>query len=85
MLLDEPTSSLDPSVTQAIEKLIVEIVEQEKITALVVTHNPDQALRIAGEALLLVEGHLIESGAVDEVINFPKTESGQKYKARELK
>jgi putative ABC transport system ATP-binding protein len=85
MLLDEPTSSLDPSVTQAIEKLIVEIVEQEKITALVVTHNPDQALRIGGEALLLVEGNLIESGTVDEVINYPKTEFGQRYKARELK
>jgi putative ABC transport system ATP-binding protein len=85
MLLDEPTSSLDPSVTQAVEKLIIEIVEQEKLTALVVTHNPDQAIRIGGEALLLVDGNLIESGYVDELINNPKTELGQKYKARELR
>lgn len=85
MLLDEPTSSLDPSVTQAIEKLIIEIVEQEKLTALVVTHNPDQALRIGGEALLLVDGNLIESGSVNEIINNPKSELGQKYKSRELK
>jgi len=85
MLLDEPTSSLDPSVTQAIEKLIVQIVEQEKLTALVVTHNPDQALRIRGEALFLVDGNLVEYGSVDEIINNPKTELGQKYKSRELK
>jgi putative ABC transport system ATP-binding protein len=85
LLLDEPTSALDPSVTHAIEKLIIAIVEQENLTALVVTHNPDQALRIGGEALLLVGGNLIESGTVDEIINNPKTELGQKYKARELK
>lgn len=84
ILLDEPTSSLDPSITDKIEKLVLEVVECEKLTAIVVTHFPDQALRIGQEALLLVNGKLVEYGAVDDVINNPKSDEGLKYKRKEL-
>ena len=85
ILLDEPTSALDPSITDAIEKLIKEIVCREKLTAIVVTHHPEQALRIGQEALLMVDGELVESGTVDDIINNPKTEFGKRYKAKELR
>lgn len=85
ILLDEPTSALDPAHTEAIEKLIIEIVEFEKLTALVVTHDPHQALRIGAEILLMVNGSLVESGTGDDVINNPKTDLGKKFKARKLK
>lgn len=85
ILLDEPTSALDPSYTEAIEKLIVDIVARGKLTAIVVTHNPEQALRIGQEALLMVDGKLIESGEASRVINDPQTEQGRLYKRKALK
>lgn len=85
ILLDEPTSSLDPSATQTIEQLVKNIVIREELTALVVTHHPEQALRIGQEALLLVNGEIVEAGQVEQVINNPQTKSGLLYKARELK
>lgn len=85
VLLDEPTSALDPGYTHAIESLIKEIVECEHLTAIVVTHQPEQALRIGQEALLMADGKLIESGDVDEIINNPKSEIGTLYKERKLR
>lgn len=85
LLLDEPTSALDPTHTDAIENLIKEIVKDRQITALMVTHHPEQALRMSGETILMVEGRLIESGASDDVINNPRTELGKKYREKKLK
>lgn len=85
ILLDEPTSALDPSITETIEQLILSIVKQQNLTAILVTHNPQQALRIGQNALLLVNGKLVETGTVDEVLNNPKTDFGKKYKAKELR
>ncbi|MFQ5453927.1 MAG: ATP-binding cassette domain-containing protein [Candidatus Zixiibacteriota bacterium] len=85
ILLDEPTSALDPGNQEAIEKLIQEIVVNEKLTAIVVTHHPDQALRIGQDAILMVDGKIVESGIVEQVINHPQSISGKLYKARQLK
>lgn len=85
ILLDEPTSALDPTHTEAIEKLIKEIADVKKLTAIVVTHSPEQAMRIGGETLLLVDGKLEESGTAEQVINRPRTEPGKLYKAKQLK
>ena len=56
-----------------------------KQIALVSTHQPEQAVRIGEEVLLLADGKLIESGTVDQVINHPTTEIGRMYKERKLK
>jgi putative ABC transport system ATP-binding protein len=84
-LLDEPTSALDPTITEAIEKTVREIVDNTGLTVIMVTHDPNQALRMKGETLLLVKGKLVESGTSEQVINQPSTELGRKYKARELR
>jgi putative ABC transport system ATP-binding protein len=85
VLLDEPTSALDPSYTDLIETLIRDIVHQMGLTVIMVTHNPEQALRIGGETLLLVAGRLIESGLCQKVISDPQTEPGRLYKRKQLK
>ena len=85
VLLDEPTSALDPTYTEAIEQLIKHIVDTENLTALVVTHNPQQALRVGGEALLMVRGKIVESGEVSQVINDPQSEQGKLYQKRQLR
>ncbi len=83
-LLDEPTSALDPSITEAIEQTIKEIINLTNLTVIMVTHNPDQALRMGGESLLLVDGKLIETGHVEHVINNPSTQLGRQYRSRDL-
>lgn len=85
ILLDEPTSSLDPSYTEAIEQTILEIVKNTDLTVLVVTHHPNQALRLKGKAILLVEGKLIEAGSAEQIINDPRSELGKRYKNRQLR
>ncbi|MFC1475348.1 ATP-binding cassette domain-containing protein [Candidatus Zixiibacteriota bacterium] len=85
ILLDEPTSALDPTYTQAIENLVKEIVSEQKVTAIVITHHPQQALKLGEESLLLVKGRLVESGISEQIINNPQSEEGKQYKAMELK
>ena len=85
VLLDEPTSALDPSHTAGIEKLIKEMANSIKLTVIMVTHHPEQALRMGGEALLLVSGMLVEHGAAEQVVNDPQTDLGRRYKNKELK
>ena len=85
VLLDEPTSALDPTYTEAIEITIKDIVTHTNLTVLMVTHNPEQALRMGGEGLLLVSGKLIETGSCEQIINNPSTELGKMYRERKLK
>lgn len=85
VLLDEPTSALDPSYTESIENLVKAIVRQMSLTVIMVTHNPEQALRIGGETILMVAGRLVESGPCERVIKDPQTEEGHLYKAKRLK
>ncbi len=85
LLLDEPTSSLDPSYTEAIERTILEIVKNTELTVIVVTHHPNQALRLNGETILLVDGKLVETGPAVNIINDPQTELGKRYKNKQLR
>jgi putative ABC transport system ATP-binding protein len=84
LLLDEPTSALDPSSSKKIEDLILTLAGQLCLTVIIVTHNPEQALRLGGKALLLADGKLIESGDAGDVLTSPTTELGRKYIHKEL-
>ncbi len=83
VLLDEPTSALDPGNTLAIEELIRNIARRHELTVIMVTHNPEQAVRMGGEALLLYKGELAEWGGSDQVVNNPRTEIGRRYKEKD--
>ena len=48
LLLDEPTSALDDAAKAGIEKLILQIVDQRKLTCIIVTHDIAQAARVFG-------------------------------------
>jgi putative ABC transport system ATP-binding protein len=66
LILDEPTSALDVKATTRIEDLLVSLAD-DGLTIVVVTHDLDQARRIASHALLLDEGRVVATGAPDEV------------------
>lgn len=85
ILLDEPTSALDPAATKSIERLIKDVASGRKATVVTVTHDPQQAVRLGGEGLLMFRGRLIESGSVEQIVNDPQSDEGRRYKAQELR
>jgi UDP-glucose/iron transport system ATP-binding protein len=84
LLLDEPTSALDPSSAQKIERLILSLSKDLCLTVIMVTHNPEQAIRLGGETIFLVGGKMIESGETSQVLTNPSTELGRRYINKEL-
>jgi putative ABC transport system ATP-binding protein len=59
LLLDEHTAALDPAAAQEVEGLTVKLVAEHRLTALMVTHNMQQALRIGTRTLMLHAGEII--------------------------
>lgn len=77
ILMDEPTSALDPISTQIIENLMVEL--KEKFTIIVVTHNMQQAARVADYTAFFHLGDLIEYGETEQMFVNPKEEKTEQY------
>jgi phosphate transport system ATP-binding protein len=77
LLLDEPTSALDPMATESIEKLIRTLTPQ--ITVIIVTHNMQQARRVADRTMFLYQGHLVEHGPTQQVFENPAREETAHY------
>ena len=77
LLMDEPTSALDPISTSKIEDLAVEL--SEKYTIVMVTHNMQQAARIADKTAFFLLGELIESGDTDKMFSRPEDKRTEDY------
>jgi phosphate transport system ATP-binding protein len=65
LLLDEPTSSLDPRTTESVEQLIREMAPA--LTIIIVTHNLGQARRVSDTTMFFYDGHLIEHGPTEQL------------------
>ena len=77
ILADEPTSSLDPLSSQAIEKKFAELKKQ--YTIVLVTHTLRQARRIADHVIFMYLGEIIEQGPAEEIFGSPKEKKTQAY------
>jgi phosphate transport system ATP-binding protein len=77
LLLDEPTSSLDPVATESIEKLLRTLTPD--ITVIIVTHNLAQASRVADRTIFLNAGRLVEHGDTRQVFDHPEHEETARY------
>ncbi len=84
ILLDEPTSNLDPSNVKIIEDMIQEYVYEENATVVMITHNVFQAKRLANRVSLLYKGELAEVNDKDEFFNNSKCEVTKKFLSGEL-
>lgn len=69
LLLDEPTSSLDPAAKDEVEKLILTVVRRNKLTCVMVSHDSSQAARVADRIMVMNKGRVTKIGTVSEVIN----------------
>lgn len=77
VLLDEPCSALDPISTTKVEELISNL--KNSFCCVIVTHNMQQARRIADNTALMYMGQLIEYGTTDQIFNAPKKELTHNY------
>ncbi len=83
LFLDEPTASLDPAATKAIED-IVRAVTARGVKVVMSTHDLGQAKRLAGDVVLLHRGRLIENSPAADFFAEPRSEEGRKFIAGEL-
>ena len=77
LLFDEPTSSLDPIAAQKVEELFVEL--KQDYAVIIVTHNLQQAARVASRTAFLYQGRLIEFGPTEDLFERPKERLTQEY------
>ena len=83
LFLDEPTASLDPGATKAIED-IVRAVSQQGVKVVMATHDLGEARRLAGEIVLLHQGSVLESGPAPGFFSQPTTAAAKRFIAGEL-
>lgn len=77
LLMDEPTSALDPISTLKIEDLMDEL--KEKYTVAIVTHNMQQATRIADYTAFFLVGEVVEYASTTELFTSPKDKRTEDY------
>jgi len=77
LLLDEPTSSLDPISTEAVEELLVRL--KQKVTMVIVTHNLAQARRVSDRTAFFYQGQLVEAGPTADLFGSPKRPETARY------
>jgi tungstate transport system ATP-binding protein len=83
LFLDEPTASLDPAATKAIED-IVRDVSARGVKVVMATHDLGEAKRLAGEIVLLHRGRVVETGPVHDFFAHPRTQEARTFIAGEL-
>ena len=77
LLLDEPASALDPIATQRIEELLYEL--KNELTVVIVTHNLQQAARVADNTAFFYLGELIEADATNRMFTSPREARTEAY------
>ena len=77
LLMDEPASALDPGSTSKIEELMVEL--RRNYTVIVVTHNMQQAARVATSVAFLYKGEVVEVGKAPDIFENPTNPLTEKY------
>ncbi|MCM1500904.1 MAG: ATP-binding cassette domain-containing protein, partial [Clostridium sp.] len=77
LLMDEPTSALDPISTSKIEDLAMEL--KENYTIIMVTHNMQQAVRIADKTAFFLLGEVIEFDSTEKMFSSPSDKRTEDY------
>lgn len=83
LLLDEPTASLDPAATLAIEEL-VRTVSAQGVKVVMTTHDLGEAARLAGDVVLLHRGEVVETGPAAQVLAAPRTDAARRFISGQL-
>jgi phosphate transport system ATP-binding protein len=77
ILMDEPASALDPIATLKVEELIDEL--KNRYTIVIVTHNMQQAGRVANSTVFMLDGEVVEHDETTKLFTNPKDERTERY------
>jgi phosphate transport system ATP-binding protein len=77
LLMDEPASALDPASTLRIEELVEDLKQQ--YTVIIVTHNMQQAARVADWTLFMLSGNVVEYGPTEKIFTNPGDKRTEDY------
>ena len=77
ILMDEPCSALDPIATLRVEELIHEL--KSRYTIVIVTHNMQQAARVADSTVFMLDGEVIEHAPTNDIFTNPSDERTERY------
>ena len=77
LLMDDPTSALDPISTSKIEELAMEL--KDRYTIVIVTHNMQQAVRISDHTAFFLLGELVEYGETEKLFSQPQDKRTEDY------
>ena len=77
LLMDEPTSALDPISTIKIEELATEL--KKNYTIVIVTHNMQQAVRVADKTAFFLLGEVVEYGETEQMFSQPRDKRTEDY------
>lgn len=74
LLLDEPLSALDGVIKESIKEKIVTIAKDYKLTTIIVTHDPEEALTISDKVLIINKGKIEQFDTPEQIINNPQSD-----------
>lgn len=77
LLMDEPTSAVDPISTAKIEELMEDL--KKKYTVIVVTHNMQQATRVSDQTAFFLVGEMVEFGDTKQIFSYPQDKRTEDY------
>jgi phosphate transport system ATP-binding protein len=77
LLMDEPASALDPGATLRIEELIAKL--KVEYTVVIVTHNMQQATRVAQDTVFMLDGEIVETGPTETIFGHPRDKRTDDY------
>jgi phosphate transport system ATP-binding protein len=77
LLMDEPTSAIDPVATAKIEELVHSL--KSRFTIVIVTHNMQQAARVSDDTAFFYEGRIVESGPTKQMFTKPREQQTEDY------
>ena len=84
LLLDEPLSALDGVIKESIKQTIKEIARDFKLTTIIVTHDPEEALTLSDKVLIVNEGQISQFGTPEEIIKKPANDFVSEFILRQL-
>jgi len=84
LLLDEPLSALDGVIKESIKERIKSIAREFKLTTIIVTHDPEEALTLSDKILIINEGEISQFGTPSEIINEPNNRFVEEFILKQL-
>lgn len=84
LLLDEPFSALDGVIKESIKQRIQDIAREFKLTTIIVTHDPEEALTLSDKILIINEGKISQFGTPKEILHQPSDDFVKQFIIKQL-